>query len=310
MPTISFEGSRYTSHSGETILETLLRHGDLIPSKCKNGHCRSCMVRVIEGVPPVDGQKKLRDTMAVQGFILPCSCTAEWDLTLAHKDLANYETTLTVTEKQPLGAAAVCLRLTAPEPFPYRSGQYVHLIRPSDGRECHYNLASSPDENAFLEIHVARSADDEMSRWLCDQVQVGDRIDGYGPAGGCFYLPEDRPRPILLVGIGTGLATVYGILKDATKHRHPAPIHLIHAAREGGHYLDDALNTLAADLPQVSYTPCGSEPDDINRALASRQPKLDGWKAYLCGDSKGIKATQKTIFLSGIAMADIYSVMY
>ncbi len=315
MPTISFEGNHYPSQPGETILETLLRHGALLPSKCKTGACRTCMVRVIKGTPPAAGQKGLKDTMASRGHILPCACQPEGDLTLAHVDVADHEVMLTVSDITPLGAGEVRIRFTCDEPLHYRPGQYVNLVRPSDERVRSFCLASAPDEDGFLEIHVARSADGNMSRWLCDALQVGDTVGCYGPAGDCFYLPGQHNSPLLMVAIGAGLAGIYGILRDALNHGHTGhPIHLIHAAAPGRHYLSEPLAALSARHPNVTITECGPEKDDLTAAIkAVPTPDgadLSGWRAYACGDPAKVKAVQKVAFLTGIPMADIYTVMF
>lgn len=123
MTSITFEGHRYPANSGETILECLLRHGALLPSKCKTGSCRTCMVRVVAGTPPPAGQKSLKDTQAARGFILPCACQALDDVTLAHVDVADHEVELTVARREELGDHAVRLLLESPEPLSCRPGQ-------------------------------------------------------------------------------------------------------------------------------------------------------------------------------------------
>ncbi len=314
MPTISFEGNHYPSQSGETILETLLRNGALLPSKCKTGACRTCMVRVIAGTPPAAGQAGLKDTMAAQGHILPCSCQPEGDITLGHINMADHEVTLTVSDITPLGTGEVRIRFTCNEPLSYRPGQYINLVRPSDELVRSFCLASAPDEDGFLEIHVARTADGKMSRWLCDELQIGATVGCYGPAGDCFYLPGKHDSPLLMVAIGSGLAGIYGILRDALKHGHTGhAIHLIHAAEPTRHYLSESLSSLAAQHPNLTITECGPDKDDLTqsiKAIAADGTDLSGWRAYACGDPAKVKAVQKTAFLNGIAMADIYTVMF
>ncbi|MBI5137609.1 MAG: 2Fe-2S iron-sulfur cluster binding domain-containing protein [Nitrospirae bacterium] len=310
MPSITFEGHRYPANPGETILDALLRHGALMPSKCKTGSCRTCMVRVVAGTPPPAGQKSLKDTQAARGFILPCACAPLDDITLAHVHVADHEVTLTVAGRHELGPGAVRLVLRSPEPFRYRPGQYVNLVRPFDGRVRSYCLASAPDEHDLLEIHVARTPNGDMSRWLCDDLREGEPVGCYGPAGDCFYLPNDIRRPLLMVGIGTGLAGIHGILQDALNHGHQGPIHLFHAAEPGAHYLGGELLALAGRLPRLTYTPCGAEPADMAQAVKAHRPDLAGWRAYLCGAPAGVKAMQKTAFLAGAAMADIYQVAF
>jgi len=310
VPTVSFDGHHYESPAGETILETLLRHGALLPSKCKTGTCRTCMVRVVAGSPPEDGQEKLRDTMVAQGFILPCMAHASSDIVLAHVDVADHEVMLTVAAKTRLSADTVALRFSCPEKITYRPGQHINLVRPSDQRVCSYNLASIPDDE-FLEIHVKTVPGGNMSAWLTEELAVGDKLGCYGPAGDCFFLPNRPDGPLLLVAIESGLAGIYGILRDALGHGHTSPpIHLIHAAADANHYLDAALERLGAQHGNVNCHTCTADPAEIASAIKAVVADLAGWRIYVCGPMDGVKAARKHAFLGGAKMGDIYTVSF
>jgi hypothetical protein len=41
--------------------------------------------------------------------------------------------------------------------------------------------------------------------------------------------------------------------------------------------------------------------------IASRFPKLDGWRGFVCGDPTLVQSLKKKLFLSGIASRDIYA---
>lgn len=44
-------GRTITVHSGETILDALLKHGIDVPYSCLEGVCSSCETRVLSGIP-------------------------------------------------------------------------------------------------------------------------------------------------------------------------------------------------------------------------------------------------------------------
>lgn len=121
---------------------------------------------------------------------------------------------------------------------------------------------------------------------------------------------------MLLIGTGTGLAPLYGIVRDALRAGHRGPIHLFHGAvRPAGLYLCEELAAMAAAHANLNYTPSVLQADapgafevgPIDRLIAGRFPKLDGWRGFLCGDPALVLSLKKKLFLSGIASRDIYA---
>jgi len=155
-----------------------------------------------------------------------------------------------------------------------------------------------------------------MSGWIHDHAKVGDRLTVLGPSGSCFYVPGNEDQPLLLAGTGTGLAPLYGILLDALRHGHRGLIHLFHGAvHEGGLYLVEELRRLAALHPQVEYTPAvlnGNGLDafpvgPVDQVVLQHRPKLNGWRAFVCGDPAIVNVLRRKIFLAGAASRDIYA---
>ena len=139
-------------------------------------------------------------------------------------------------------------------PFDYRAGQYLTLLR-GDGLARSYSLASLPGEEA-LELHVRLLPGGEMSGWLGTQARPGEAVRIQGPVGECFYVPGQPEQPLLLAGTGTGLAPLYGVVRDALAEGHTGPIWLFHGARERrGLYLVEALRELASRHPNLHYRP-------------------------------------------------------
>ncbi|RMH62196.1 MAG: oxygenase, partial [Zetaproteobacteria bacterium] len=178
-----------------------------------------------------------------------------------------------------------------------------------------YSLASLPEEDA-LELHIKRVPGGQMSGWIFDELQEGDEVVFHGPAGDCFYLPGHEEQPLLLVGTGTGLAPLYGIVRDALRHGHRGPIYLYHGSLHAtGLYLEETLSTLAERNAQFHYVPCvlqGTAPRGGRTGNIVDVPKrelgsLNGYRVYLCGDPELVHALRQQCFLAGAAMQDIYA---
>jgi NAD(P)H-flavin reductase/ferredoxin len=314
MPAIEFEGGRYPVLNGESVLDVLLRNDLKVGHSCKAGVCGSCIMRSVEGEVPARAQSGLKDSWKSQGYFLACVCRPETDLrvTAAAEDL---QLGATVRELNLLSHDVMQVRLHCDAPVTFRAGQYVTVVL-EGGLSRSYSIASLPDDGD-LELHVRRIAGGRMSNWFHNDAKVGDRMSVLGPSGDCFYVPGREDQPLLLVGTGTGLAPLYGILKDTIRHRHRGPVHLFHGAvHRGGLYLVEELRRIAARYPHVEYTPAvlngdGSDVDvqvgPIDQLVLKRFPKLAGWRGFVCGDPSLVQTLKKKLFLSGMGSRDIYA---
>ncbi|MBX3114701.1 MAG: 2Fe-2S iron-sulfur cluster binding domain-containing protein [Fimbriimonadaceae bacterium] len=72
-----FVGTQYEPNSGETVLETLLRHNVQVGYSCMQGDCLSCVLRCVEGNPTAESQEGLTQRMQRTGHFKACVCLAE-----------------------------------------------------------------------------------------------------------------------------------------------------------------------------------------------------------------------------------------
>jgi len=315
VPIITFEGRDYSCNQDETVLECLTRHGVLIPSACHSGVCQTCIIKAVKGVPPVEAQHGLKDTLAAQNYFLACICKPKEDMEISVADSSKQAVSTTIIEKSLLNESIVRIRLQSDQAIDYTPGQFVNVMHPDTDVTRSYSLASLPSED-FLELHIKQVPNGKLSGYFHDQAKLGDKISLIGPAGDCFYTARDLNQPLLLVGVGTGLAPLYGILRDALAHGHQGEIHIFHAslATQDLYYIDE-LNSLVNQHQQVHYTPCvlhgeapeGGEQGDIQQILKRKMPDLKGWRIYVCGDPAIVTGLKQTCFLTGAAMTDIYS---
>ena len=313
MPSINYDGRLYSLDENESVLDALLRNGINAPHSCKAGNCGFCLMRAAEGAVPARAQTGLKDSWKAQGYFLACVCRPENDLAIT---TVGEDASLgaTITSLDLLSSDVMRVRLHCDAPLGFRSGQYVTIVR-EGGLSRSYSVASLPHESD-IELHVRKIHGGRMSGWLHTEAKVGERVSVLGPSGECFYVPGKEDQPILLVGTGTGLAPLYGILRDALRHGHRGPIHLFHGAlHKGGLYLVEELRRLVSSHGHVSYTPAvlnGEEADDlavgaIDQVVFRRFPKLSGWRGYVCGDPGLVQSLKKKLFLSGMASREIFT---
>jgi NAD(P)H-flavin reductase/ferredoxin len=313
--TVECGGARVALGPGERVLDGLERAGVRVPSSCRAGACQSCLLRATRGTPPAAAQVGLKATLKAQGYFLACLAEPTEDLAIATADDAALGVEARVTAVEALGPDVAAVRLVPDRPLEYRPGQFVTVMR-ADGLARSYSLASHPDEDDALELHVRRLPGGRMSGWLASPEAVGARVTLRGPSGSCFYVPGAPAQPLLLAGAGTGLAPLLGIARDALRAGHQGPITLVHGGRTAaGLYCVDRLQALAAAHANVTYVPCVLEgPGEgavtvgaLDAVVAQRAPSLKGHRAYLCGDPDLVTRLRKKVFLAGARMDEIFA---
>lgn len=313
MPAITYDGVAYLATPGESVLETLLRHGIAIANSCRVGACQSCLMRSAGGgaVPEVSRQG-LKPTLVEQGYFLSCVCRPDEDLYL--EPAGGLDVDAVIASLEAFSPSVLRVRLRTAEPLDYRPGQYVTLRR-ADGLSRSYSLAGLPGDGT-LELHVRRAPLGRMSGWLFEEAKSNEAVSIRGPAGDCFYTAGAPEQPLVLAGTGTGLAPLIGICRDAIWQGHTGPIHLYHGAlRPEGLYLPDELRDLTRAHPNVQYRPVVVQGGEsaalttgaLDKVIAAAHPKLNGWRGFVCGDPGIVQLLKKKLFLAGMASREIFA---
>ncbi len=315
MPTILFEGQDYQCEPGESVLDCLIRQGVSVNYSCKAGVCQSCMMVAVEGKPTSASQVGIKETLKAQNHFLICSCMPETDMQVAVPDRAGSSFNSTVLSLDRLSADVVRLRLVRPDYYDYLPGQFLNLTNDA-GVTRSYSLASVPDLDDFLELHIRHVPGGLVSGWVADKLQVGDTVTISQAAGQCSYLPGREAQSLLLVGTGTGLAPLVGIVRDALQQGHSGPIHLYHgSSTAAGLYLVSELFAMDETNTVFHYHPCVSRETPSQGMQSGRAAnvaletfaQLSGWRVFLCGREDMVKTVQKKSFLAGAAMQDIFA---
>jgi NAD(P)H-flavin reductase/ferredoxin/truncated hemoglobin YjbI len=314
MPRLVYQNIVCENREGESVLETLLRHGINVPFSCRSGICHACLQRCESGPVPEKAQSGIRPTLRAQGYFLPCTCVPVGDMEIAPPRPADLYSPAVVYAKELLAPDVLRVLLEPATALSYQAGQFINLRR-NDGLVRSYSLASEPSQDYFLELHVRRMKNGAMSNWIFDALQVSDEIEIQGPQGHCVYTPGDGNQNILLIAAGTGLAPLYGIARAALRSGHAGEIHLYHGTRHPVNlYLRDTLIDLGGKHRNFQYVSCVSGKDVPPGVLAGRpsdvafslHPHIRGWRVYAAGLPAMVRAVQAAAFGAGVEPADIY----
>lgn len=296
------------------MLDCLTEHGINIPSSCHSGLCQTCLSRAASGSIPARAQTGLKETQIAQNYFLACVCYPEHDIEVAMEDGVNKLPAL-VSGVKHLSADILGVHLKPQHPFNYRAGQFINFFK-DENTVRSYSLASVPELDDELFLHVRKVPGGQVSPWMFEHLKPGDQVQITEPAGECFYVPGKPAQNILLVGTGSGLAPLYGIIRDALQQGHTGKIVLYHGSTSfGGLYLVDELRTLAQKHENFSYVPCISEsavPEGYASGMVldvvlARQADLSGWRVFLCGHPEMVKSGRQEAFLAGASMSEIFA---
>lgn len=229
-----------------------------------------------------------------------------------HKQRERYVATVENIEQ--LNADTIGIRLRCPDFAHYKAGQYLKVFVDEHTTRS-YSLASSPNIDEGLHLHIGKSAKGGAGSRLHTQLAVGDTLQISPPQGTCCYLPVDIEQPLLFISTGSGLAPHYAMLRSALRHGHRGPIRLYHGVRHAEEfYLQPQLRELCRLHRNLRYFPCvsqGSAPGYITgRALdiAVRDTPLSGdSRVYLSGHPDMVFAARDALASAGAAPSAIFS---
>jgi len=315
MTTISYDKQSFELGEGQSVLECLTKQGVTVPSSCRSGVCQTCMMQATAGTPPASSQIGLKESLRLRNYFLACLCHPTEDLEAAMPDDMHVSVRAIVHKLELLNDEIMLVELECLTPVDYRAGQFINLVHDS-AHVRSYSIASVPNLDKYIQLHVRRLPQGRVSGWIHEDLALGHTVEVRGPAGDCFYIPGKPDQPMLLIGTGSGLAPLYGILRDALNQAHGGPIRLYHGSREQhGLYLIDELRELESRFPIFSYFPCLSGVHVPSQFTSGRvheialrdNPNLKGWCIFLCGHPEMVKITRKKTFLAGASMQDIHA---
>lgn len=304
MPELSVGAQRWAVAAGINLLDALNDVGLNVPYSCRAGSCHACLVRCVAGEPLDGNPGALAADQRAQGWRLACQCRVIDDLQVALFDPRRDGLDAELIACDWLSPGVLRLRLRPERPLRYQSGQHLLLYSAAIARP--YSIASLAQQDDFLEFHL----DCRRPGAFIDRArafQVGDHLRlGELRGGALHYDPDWQARPLLLLAAGTGLAPLWGVLREALRQEHQGAIRVVHfVAEEGEHYLAEPLLALAAQYPQLQVelpSPALSDSLLNGLRLASRHTQ-----ALVCGSPASVEKFSRRLFLAGLPRNQLLS---
>ena len=147
-----------------------------------------------------------------------------------------------------------------------------------------------------------------MSGWFFDDCPPGTLLRLTSARGDCCHVPGEKDLPYLLVGIGTGVAPLQAIAREAIGQGKRAPIHFFQAGLSPERlYFRRELRALAIDYQEavLNGPPGPWYVGHIGDLVVKDFERYRNGRAFLCGDASTVVALRRKLFLKGMPMAQI-----
>ena len=319
-------GHELEANPDESVLDAALRQGFALPYGCRNGACRSCKGRVLEGaVDYPDGTpKSLTPLDIAQGFALLCMARPATDVRIEVEDFDPDQHIVVrnlpcrVVAKRELAHDVIGLELMLPatERLQYLPGQYVDVLL-RDGRRRAFSIANAPREDDRLELQIRHVPGGTFSEYVFHHLKERALLRLRGPLGS-FYLRKKDHRPIILMAGGPGFAPIKAIVEGALANGFSERIHLYWGVRSRRDlYMHDAAGVWAAEHDSFEYVPVLSEPmpDDawsgrtglVHEAVLEDFADLSPFTVYASGPPVMVQAGREQFAEHGLDPARFHS---
>lgn len=121
--------------------------------------------------------------------------------------------------------------------FSFLPGQFITVLHP-DGKTRRVFSISSPTGQSTFSLTVKRVENGIVSRWLHDEIEVGQQVKLLPPNGKFTYEPQHlSARDMVFIAAGSGIAPFMSIIPETLQHEPQSNITLVYSNHSQEHTL-------------------------------------------------------------------------
>lgn len=206
------------------------------------------------------------------------------------------------------------------KPLPsFHPGQYltIQIDHPQQNKRltrC-YSLSDSHSVY-YYRISVKKEADGVVSRYLHEQLEVGDILEAKAPSGD-FYLDTETKHPLVLIAGGVGITPLLSMINTLIDQKDNREVHLFYGVRNGAQIMMKSyLQTLVDQYPNFNLHLCYSRPEShdtdyqhqgrVSIELLKSTLSTSNYQYYLCASLTMMQGLSDALKAWGVPDQDIY----
>ena len=204
-------------------------------------------------------------------------------------------------------------------PFNYLPGQFLTFTLPVGEKPIRrsYTISSTPTQASFCEVTVKREDKGAGSRYICDELKVGDTLEVKAPSGRFTFTGEESDSVVLIAG-GVGITPIMSVTRALTDMCWPGDIYFIIACRDPQHFIfESEIKRLEERYDNLHVHVAMSRIDqDIDGYRAGRLNKemLSEWvpdvttrRVHICGAPAMMESTKAMLAELGVSAENVYT---
>ena len=192
-------------------------------------------------------------------------------------------------------------------PFSFLAGQFLTLRVNVEGRQVSrsYTIASSPSQNKYCELTIKRESEGCVSKYLSDQMKVGDLLEVKAPLGKFVFTGKESDSIALLSG-GVGITPMMSVTRYLLDSAWEKPIYFIHICKtmkdlifadelkylESRHQNFHLVLSMTREDSEIWKGETGRLSEEILRRAI---PDIQKIRYHICGPAPMMKACQELL---------------
>lgn len=204
-------------------------------------------------------------------------------------------------------------------PFNYLPGQFLTFTLPVGEKPIRrsYTISSAPTQAYYCEVTVKREGKGAGSRFICDQLKVGDTLEVKAPSGRFTFTGEESDSVVLIAG-GVGITPMMSVTRALTDMCWPGDIHFLVACRDPEHFIfESEVKRLEARYDNlhvhVAMSRIEKQVDSYHNGRLSKEllaewvPDIASKRIHICGAPAMMDATKAMLAELDVPAQNIHS---
>lgn len=233
------------------------------------------------------------------------------------EEMIFWELEVVETKEETAEASTLWFKVIGQDKVPFIPGQFITLLLTINGKPLRRSYSiSSAKEGALFSITVKKVANGEVSRYLVEGLQVGNRLKALPPAGRFIHKMSDRPRDVFMLAAGSGISPFRPMIQQILSAEPQSQIHLIYSnsTPKDTIFHDELLQSEGDRLHVRFLFSRGSAeqlPERLNNNSLEKwvkeemQFEASGAIFYLCGPPDYMRMAAITLHFMGFAKEQI-----